>query len=75
MLELASLLYGTIPSNETALRGTKSALPSGKYDLISLQFGAIGEQQSMRLDLRDLLALFDFDLAINDKLTCSHVNA
>lgn len=54
---------------------THVLIPSRKDDLISLQFGPISEQQAMRLDLSDLLALLDFDLAINDELTGSNVDA
>ena len=68
-------LIGRSVSKDLSGRSTHVLIPSCKNDFISLQFGAISEQQAMRLDFCDILTLFDFDLAINDKLTCSNVDA
>ena len=49
-------------------------VPCREYDFVGFQFATISEQQSMRLDLCDLLPLLDFDLAVYDKLTSPNIN-
>lgn len=43
-------------------------------NLIRLQLRSVGELQSMRQHLRDLLALLDLDLAVDDQLAGPNVN-
>ena len=66
-------MIGDFVSEYLSGGSTHVLIPGRKDNLIGVQFGPISEQQAMRLDLSDLLALLDFDLAINDELTGSNV--
>ena len=53
---------------------THVLVPSREDDFVGREFSAVGEKEGTGLDLADFLALFDFDLAVDDKLGGADIN-